>query len=34
LDNRLMNNDDDNLGPVGGLASEKESPCSVSNWVS
>jgi hypothetical protein len=24
-----MNNDDDNLGSVGGLASGKESPCSV-----
>jgi hypothetical protein len=23
-----MNNDDANLGPIGGLASGKESPCS------
>jgi hypothetical protein len=31
LDNHLMNNDDDNMRPVGGLASGKESPCSVSD---
>jgi hypothetical protein len=29
-----VNNDDDNLGSVGGLASGKESPCSVSDCVS
>jgi hypothetical protein len=29
-----MNNDDDNIGPVGGLASRKESSCSVSDYVS